>query len=260
MSQSPVEILTKEFAARQRRNKHYSLRSFARDLDIHPGTLSGVIAGNRCLPRTAVAKVAKALSLSPVATRKLAGQSNLPNEASQTERQKLEDNERYFEIISEWEHFAVLSLMDTNDFQTDTEWISQRLAIGPIRTQVIIQRLLDAGFIAINAKTGKWTKAFPRFSTTDGVRSQALRKAHLDELDIAKEKLLTTDLELRDYSSMTMACHPKNLPALRELIRRFRKEAEFLAEEDSPSEVYQLCVQLFPLTEIENRSSKGTKK
>ncbi len=250
MSSGPVEILSNEFATRQRRNKHYSLRSFARDLNIHPGTLSSVISGKRRLPQAAIDKVAKALNLSPMATRALSGHIQISSEVIHADREKLEDDERYFEIISEWEHFALLSLLDTKDFKNDVEWISARLAIGPIRAQVIVDRLTAAGFILIDAETGRWIKVFPRIATSDGIRSAALRKAHMDELDIAKEKLLSTEMELRDFSSMTMACSPKTLPAMRELIRRFRKEAEFLAEEESPTEVFQVCIQLFPLTQI----------
>jgi plasmid maintenance system antidote protein VapI len=50
---------------KQRLNPHYSLRAFARDLEVHPATLSQVFKGNRPLPSKNAKRVVTSLNLSP---------------------------------------------------------------------------------------------------------------------------------------------------------------------------------------------------
>src|SRR5688500_13060669 len=50
---------------KQRNNPHYSLRAYARDIGIHPATLSQIINGKRALPAKDSEKVIKKLNLGP---------------------------------------------------------------------------------------------------------------------------------------------------------------------------------------------------
>jgi hypothetical protein len=58
-------LLRAEFAARHGRNRHYSLRAFARDLGVSPGGLINVIAGRRKLSLETAAQIADSLGYSP---------------------------------------------------------------------------------------------------------------------------------------------------------------------------------------------------
>jgi transcriptional regulator with XRE-family HTH domain len=57
--------IKEEFSRKQRGNEHYSLRAYARDLGVHPSTLSQVMKGNRPLPLKDSAGVVKGLKLGP---------------------------------------------------------------------------------------------------------------------------------------------------------------------------------------------------
>ena len=64
-------------------------------------------------------------------------------------------------------------------------------------------------------------------------------------------------VEHRDFSSLTFPLDPKKLDQAKTLIRRFEDDLfALLDEESTPTEVYRLAIQLFPLTKMIKRSSK----
>lgn len=254
-----LDFLKQEFAERQRRNKHYSLRSFARDLDLHPGTLSSVMTGKRSLPKKSLEDIALRLGLSPKA-RFLFECSHLKRLAPDQTRHVVENDERAFKLISEWEHFAILSLMNTEDFEPDIAWIASRLGLTTATVDIALKRLVEHGLVVIESPT-KWTKTHQVISSSDGVENAALKRAHLSELDLAKERLGEVPLDLRDFSSLTVTCSPERMKLYRDFIRKFLSEFECVAEADKASEVYQLCVQFFPLsTAVPKQVSRPNKR
>lgn len=57
-----LSVLKEEFLRRKRRSRRYSLRAFARDLELHPSTLSRVFNGQRPIPRHALQRLASSSS------------------------------------------------------------------------------------------------------------------------------------------------------------------------------------------------------
>ncbi|MBS1985611.1 MAG: TIGR02147 family protein [Bdellovibrionales bacterium] len=254
-----AELLQEELVRRQRANPAYSLRAFARDLDLNPGTLSAVLKGRRPLTRSAAETLAANLRLSPKGKRRLLeslkGHAFFKLKASTPPEDALEVDERHFHILSEWEHAAVLTLLGTREARVDAAWIAERLGIPRTRADLVLKRLRAAGFIK-REESGRDVVAAPAFKTSEDVASEALHKAHLEELELARRKLPLVSVDRRDYSSRTIAVATKNLPKAKTLIRRFRAELEELLDDGRADEVYQLCVQLFPLTVLSNDGDK----
>ena len=76
------------------------------------------------------------------------------------------------------------------------------------------------------------------------------QKSILEKSSKALEDLPRTK---RDHTSTTMAIDSADLPKVKELIQKFRKELnKYLQRDDvNPDQVYQLQVSFFPLTNIE---------
>jgi uncharacterized protein (TIGR02147 family) len=96
-----------------------------------------------------------------------------------------------------------------------------------------------------------------RFVTTNRQwRSLAVKAFQAETIKLALESLDRHARPRRDISTVTVSIAEKDLPTLRERIAEFRndilKMAEASAETDS---VYQLNVQLFPLSEDEGGES-----
>lgn len=257
-------ILKEEFAKRLRRNPSYSLRSFANLLEINSGSLSSMMNGKRKIPLKKLEMIATKLSLSPKQKHLLyihSGQTKWNEMENQGDFEKkalkkvLTDQE-HSEILSEWEFFAVLNLLETkgNDFRAKS--MAERLAIPQVRMDVVLQKLINQNMVSQNSE-GYYKREVRQLKTSEDVFSVALNKAHLEELDIAKEKLLSTEQWLRDYSSITMAVDINQIEIAKQLIRDFRKKVSECLEQGNQSEVYNLNIQLYPLTKI---NTDGVKK
>ncbi len=69
----------------------------------------------------------------------------------------------------------------------------------------------------------------------------------IDTLDMGKNKLEEVELELRDFSSMTIAGNPEKLAEAKTIIREFRQKLASLLRDGEKTEVYQIAIQLYPL-------------
>ena len=65
-SKTYIEYLKSELERRLGQNSSYSLRAFARDLQISPGNLSEIVKGKRPLSKKNAQKIAGSLGLNPI--------------------------------------------------------------------------------------------------------------------------------------------------------------------------------------------------
>jgi uncharacterized protein (TIGR02147 family) len=151
-----------------------------------------------------------------------------------------------FWLISDWYHFAILELLDTSDFQDDSGWIAARLGLSLDTVEGALERLLRTGLMRLEG--GKYRKTNERVMTTEDIESQALRMSHRQSLNQAIGALDEIQVRDRDISSITMAVDVSKLPLAKELIRDFRRRLAALLESGERTEVYNLNIQLLPVT------------
>lgn len=248
--------LREDLSIKQRNNPHYSLRAYARDIGIHPATLSQIINGKRPLPLKDSASVAQKLNLGP--KEKTLFMESLIRSKSTLDQIKLSDedtrfilDESYYKVIAEWEHYALLELYDLKDFMGTPEEIATKLDLTLNRVEVVIKNLLTCGLLERDAE-GNLQKAHARITTTEDIKSQALRDSHKEVLAMGANKLDEIAVELRDFSSLTMALDLNKLPEAKSIIREFRLKMIEMLEGGNRSDVYQLAIQFYPLTKIED--------
>ena len=239
---------------KQRNNPHYSLRAYARDIGIHPATLSQIINGKRPLPVKDSENVIKKLNLAP--KEKAMFLDSLHRRTSSLSRIKVsEDHDRllldesYYKIIAEWEHFAVLELFHIREFKRTREDIAQRLDLTLNRADVVINNLVTCGLMETDNE-GRLVKVHSDVKTADDISSQALRESHRETLEIAATKIDNIPVELRDFSSLTLAIDIQKIPDAKRIIREFRQKMMALFSEGERTEVYEVAIQLFPVTPV----------
>jgi len=248
-----LHTLRESLSSRQRRNPAYSLRSFAKDLDIDSSNLSAILQNKRGLPHKRANSMARKLRLPPKESALFVA-SSLRKQMALDSIQVAADMknyllvDKYYKIVSEWEYYAFLQLIKVRGFKADTEWIAQRLSVSESRARLVIRHLLDIGFIKEDGKKG-YVRTTPSLETSDGVESQALQASHRDSLEVAKTKLEFVPLELRDFSSVTMSISTAKIPQAKAIIREFQEKLHTLLTSGTQDEVYQFNCQLFPLTQ-----------
>jgi uncharacterized protein (TIGR02147 family) len=240
---------------KQRTNPHYSLRAYARDIGIHPATLSQIINGKRALPVKDSEKVMKKLNLGPK-ERSLFIDSLTKTRTFNQITISEEDNrvlldESHYKIIAEWEHFAVLELFHIEEFQRTKDDVARRLDLTSNRTDVVINNLLVARLIELD-ETGKLVKVHEDVKTTDDITNQALVDSHKESMQMGINKIDEIALELRDFSSWTLAIDMNKFHDAKMLIKEFRKKMAVLLSEGERKEVYQLAIQFYPLSNLES--------
>lgn len=257
---APKIWLQEEFNRRRSKNPSYSLRAFANYLKLPPGRLSQILSDKRALTPNLGKKISDRLCLDPLTKQKflscikkqkekknatkLANKVNIPNEHD-TEFQPLDMDTFY--LIADRHHFALLSLIQTDDFKNDSKWIAKRLNISVIQVRCSLERLQRLNLIK-NEKNQLKLTTQKGLTTSHDIGSSALRKSHHQALDQAKISLDQDPVETRDFTSITMAIDPNKLPIAKEMIKVFRRKLCKFLESENRKEVYDLNIQLLPLT------------
>ena len=169
------------------------------------------------------------------------------------QRAEEEISQDTMELLTDWRHFAVLSLLETKSVKPGEAWIAKRLNLSVPQVQLILERLGRLSYL--KKVNDSWTLSVgPTRSTTD-VPSAALRRLHADMLSHAISSLDSVSVEDRDVTSMTLAIDSSRIPIAKELIRSFRRTlAEFL-EGGEKDEVFHFNIQLVPVTNLSKETT-----
>ncbi|MES2964453.1 MAG: TIGR02147 family protein, partial [Bdellovibrionota bacterium] len=148
---TPQAWLQAEYEARRRKNPSYSLRRMAQQLEVSSGRLSELLSGRRQLTRAAAEKIATKLAYDPEKKKKLLDlveiQRNPANPPPTSHENYLQLSADAFHVIADWHHFAILSLIDLDDFDPAPAAIAKRLGISTIEARSSLERMTRLGLI-----------------------------------------------------------------------------------------------------------------
>lgn len=257
------KYLTNIFEKRCHKNASYSLRAFARDLGIPSANLSRALSGTRGFSKNTLKQISTRLSLSEperhlleTLCEKQFGKSKKLKERAEVKLKqallyqvKIADEK--VSLISDWYHMAILALMDSNSFKSDTKWISEQLNIHEKVVDSAMERLISVG--AIKKENNKLISTGNLFVDPRGVPSSAVKEFHHQIIKKADESIDMQGLEDRDISSLVMCFDKSKMKAAKEKIRKFREEfeAEFgPSEKATEQEVYAMGLQFYQITKF----------
>jgi uncharacterized protein (TIGR02147 family) len=259
-SMSYRELIKIDFDARKKINPRFSMRAYAKKLGLEPSTLSQILRGKRDLPFSDAQKILSQLKLNFDQQKEfihsLDRHTPKPSHYERflnTQNIGLPDQTVVQKIYEDLTYMSFYSLMDTENFKFDIPWIAEKLKTTSEIIEAVIQDLKSIGLL-VNIK-GQYTKQAVELKTTDEIESRALKNAHRNEMTLAEVALSENTLADRDFISMTLPTDKKQLKKAKVLIRSFLKQMESLLKNKNAREVYQLNVQLFPLTKIETEDS-----
>lgn len=256
------ETLLKKLSEKKQRNPAFSMRAFAKQLNIGSSALSEILNGKRIVSPLMATKIIAKLDLqererefllkiySQESKKKLKVNSEARNTLKK-EMMKLSSQD--YEITANWHYFAILSLAETSDFDPNPESIAKRLNITKSQSKKALDRLIDMGCL-------KWEKEQLCFKginikTPDEIKSIAIKTNHLSQMELAKHSLMNDDISTRDFTSSFLAIDTSKLEEAKHLIRDFRYHLTQLLESGNQSEVYIFSNYLFPITRRHNEDS-----
>ena len=241
------------------KNPKVSVRSFARQMKIPAGTISLVLLGKRKISSKLALKFADALFFDPMERARIekfytraprvskSGGSSILAEKLKPENLRLSADQ--FHVMKDWYYFAILNLIQTEDYQHNPEWIAGRLNLKPEIVKEAIERLERLNLI-LQDSDGRIQRQHRHLRTSDDVQSLSARYAHHQNLDMAKVALEERAIDERDFTWLTLPVDFSQMKEMKLMIREF--EDQFLqkfGKTKGANEVARMCVQLFPLTQ-----------
>lgn len=256
MNLDPRYFLADELAKRCKQNSRYSLRAFARSLNVTPSALSMYLSGKRTITARAAHLMARGLRLSPQETmqfvRSCLGLTDVASpDADDFERMSLE----IYEVISEWHYYAILSMTEIKGFTPRLSSIASRLGLSMVQVKVAAERLERLGLLSRKGKT--WKQTGKPIKVENALSTSATRRFQRQILEKAIVSLENDPMEVRDITSMTFAMDPALVPFALDEIRKFRRGLmKQLENRGNSTEVYNLAVQIYPVTRIQTKTKK----
>lgn len=252
--------LNESFVLRKSRRSSYSLRGFARDLDILAPTLSSVMKGHRSLPFVLAIKVSDRLELDKT-SRELFLESVIEEKKIKPQRRvkkrvlqralSLKD-ELHEEVLSTPLYFSVLSFLRLDIPSKTPSDVARFFGITESRASFIIERLYRLGMLKF--EKGQLVLAAEAFKTSDEKPSLAIRNAHKETLKLAARSLDNVPLEMRDFCSLRVPLNKRSIAKVKKEVRLLLERVyQMCASETDKDEVYEFSVQFFPQTVLSDQ-------
>lgn len=262
-----IDFLNFEFEAKRLRNQKFSLRAWSRQLGYqNPSFLSHILKKQRKLKMEVAEKFANNLKLNDD-SKKYFGLLVLLQNSKTVDEKKiyLDLIETYgrrpidptqnltldaFRIISDWYHTAILELIELKDFQSDIDWIVERLGHEVSAQQInkAIERLLRLELI-FKTPTGKLKRAKENPVLLENyIPSEAIRHFHKQMIEKAKDAIEQQPIEQRDLRGSTLAIRKKDYKKIQEIIKSAHAKIVALSADGDGDELYQFNTQFFSLT------------
>jgi transcriptional regulator with XRE-family HTH domain len=181
------ERLHREFSARRKRNRRYSLRAFAASLGADHSTLSQILRGERRVPAGRIPGWGAKLGIGEEEIAAYIAAEELPD-ASRAEQQDRLRNwiAEAMAVVNEPAHLRILELCRTKDFRSDTRWVAERIGASVDEVNLAWSRLLRLRLMLVTAD-GNWKDVTGLPQLTEGefrrlALAQVRRLAHMEGL------------------------------------------------------------------------------
>jgi uncharacterized protein (TIGR02147 family) len=237
------KCLDHELSARIGRSPGYSLRAFARDLEISPASLSNILAGKQSISKRLAESISTAiflpgsskelfmLSAEYASTRSVSARKVLKQQISVMMRdEKSQMDLEAFAVIQDPIHFAVLESLKLPMLNGNLEMISNFLGIEFNKAQTALERLIKVGLVqSVDNRfvaTVEATYTFPK------APNRAVQNYHAAILARAIDSL-NDSLEKRTICSVVTACNREERKKIEKKLNEFIKKIEVELESSS---------------------------
>lgn len=259
------EFLRDYFEEKRRSTSFFSYRYIGRKIGLDPSNIVKIILGKRHLSKSGIKKVTSFLKLTG---RKIAYFETLVafnKSKSEKESKKLFEellsiknvlttkiNSNRYQFYKKWYYTAVAALLYYYDFKGDYKALAEQLdpPISVKQAKESIKLLEDLNFIQKD-ETGKYSLTNTMITTGKEWRSIAIKSFQEETLRLALNSLHNHPKIKRDISTLSITVSQDDLEQIKEITREYRESVlKIVDESKNPDRVYQLNIQLFPLTGV----------
>lgn len=257
----PIIYLTSEYTRRRGLIQGYSLRAFARDLEMPVSRLCDLLNRRQGLTAKRARSIGAKLGLDSKATECFCALAELRFGRTSTMRAgasarltslkhkndvKRLDLDR-FEVIANWYHFALLELLKGCGPDLPATILAERLQLSTLEVKAAIQRLIKVGILS---RTQGKLKILSESNIFGGdIPSSAIRRFHDQLVGRARSAIHTQTPDQRHLSSLILAFNRADFKRAQDRIRDFVSKFNEEFESSSGKDVHCLALQFFQLSE-----------
>ncbi len=253
-------FLQAELSRRINRNSNYSIRAYARDLEISASRLSEVLNSKRGISQKTYlnllqkfrptskhqAILSDLFLLQSSKSSAIKQNAKIRLQLAQEKHRIKRLDKQTFKIISDWYHAALIELMVVKNFKNNPEWIARKLGITSLQATEAIQRLIEVG---LAEESNGILKPKPEITFVNSEqRFDAVRKFHRQTLKKALISLDKDEVTEREFNSMILAIPKEYLPELKKKIQFFMQEFWQDVADKPKDEIFGLNIQFFPIS------------
>jgi uncharacterized protein (TIGR02147 family) len=256
------EFLRDFYEWKKRDNPYMSYRYLGNHMHLDPGFLLKVLQGKYHLADRSIAPVCAFFKFSERESRyfevlvsynkaKTASDIKLYFEKLTTLRESRARpvEEFQYAFYQKWYHSAIHALLSIYEFNDDYKKLASLLipSISVRQARESIRLLMKIGMIQ-RGKDGMYRPIDAFVTSGEKWQSSAIRDFQKETINLSAQSLDLHAKDLRDISTITVALSLKDLPEIRERIRQFRQSILTLDNENKPDTVFQVNIQVIPVT------------
>ncbi len=257
------QVLSEAFEAKRARNARYTLRAFARDVDLSVSQMSRVLKGTAGISTESASQIASRLKWNEKETEHFLNLVNIEFSRSQMGRlsakqKQMSAQEAFpngepsaFNHLQEWYYLPLMCLVDLPDFDENPKWIASRLKIEEAEAESALQTLQEIKLLVQNS-AGRLAASGEYFSNSKGLPSRAVRQYHRKMLKKAYESVESQNTHERYLSSVMLAVDENQLEEAKQYLKKVADDfrLKFCNDLTQKNQVYALNLQYFGITNL----------
>lgn len=160
--------------------------------------------------------------------------------------------ENQFTYFAQWYYSAIRELVSIIDWGNDYKILANAVhpKITPKQAEKSVELLVDLGMIK-KMPSGRYIKLNKAITSGDQVTSLAIQKLQKQTIELGLLTLENAKKAHKDISTLTLSVSEHGFHKIKEEILLFRKKMVGISKEDEAADrVYQINVQLFPISKI----------
>ncbi|MDB5107022.1 MAG: hypothetical protein JWP91_4711 [Fibrobacteres bacterium] len=253
------------YEVRKARSPYFSYRYLGKRLSVDPGYLVKIIQGKLQIPVKSIdrinqycgfhgreAEYLREMVIYGRAKRIKDIKVHFENMIRLRDKELRKVEISQYSFFRKWYHSAIHCLLMFHEFDGDFKSLAAKLSprISAEEAEESIRLLIELKFLR-KTQAGKYLVTDNRLSTGEKWQSAAIRNYQEECLKLAGESLNRHEKDIRDISTVTIPMSDKDFEEVKDRIKELRQSLLHLDPENGkPMSVYQVNIQLFPLTQI----------
>lgn len=246
-------ILEKQFQDIKKRNRRFSLRTFAKTANISPTSMSFIL--NRT-PNWSLSleRAIESLEHLKVAQEKIDHFKVIASKKLQEAAASLPEFDQNSMLTSP-HYIPILLSQNLNPVPTN-KVLAEKLGIQEDEVVHIIENLISLGHLERVQGKIRLPVASDKLKTQDGPSNEVIRKHHAANMDIIRHSLLHDPAEARDVTSLTFTGDASQIEEVKKEIRQFYQRVHaIMNHSEKKNEIFKVLVGFMPLNLHESNES-----